>query len=83
MIGLGKLEGRGGDGTDRPAPGEAARLYHHAFRDFGAQALWNLRQVEHPTAAQALAITRQLRIEGNMEARRLAEAIERACGADI
>lgn len=83
MIDTGRLERDQDDGTDRPAPSEAVRLYHHAFRDFGAQALWNLRRVEHPTAAQALAITRQLRIEGNMEARRLAEAIERACGADL
>jgi hypothetical protein len=27
--------------SGRPAPRDVARLYHQAFRDFGAQALWN------------------------------------------
>ena len=34
-----------------------------------------------PTAADALAITHSLRVEGNLEARRLAEQIEQACRA--
>jgi hypothetical protein len=37
------------------------------------------RPVPNPTPADALAITRSLRIEGNLEARRLAEQIEQAC----
>ena len=48
-------------------------LYARAFADFGVIALWNMRMIENPTALQALAITRQLRTEGNMDARRLAE----------
>ena len=62
---------------------EAAELYHSAFRQFGAIALWNLREIDDPTTADALAITRQLRTEGDMRARRLAEALERACLADL
>lgn len=53
-----------------------ATLYARAFREFGSRCLWNLRQFEHPTTEQALGITRALRIEGNMDARRLAEEIE-------
>lgn len=34
-----------------------------------------------PTAADALAITRSLRVEGNLAAQRLAEQIEEACRA--
>lgn len=59
-----------------------ASLYARAFREFGAMALWNLRQFENPTVEQALGITRALRIEGNMDARRLAEEIERVARAD-
>ena len=65
---------------DREA--QIAALYATAFRDFGARALWNLRQHEHPTIEDALAITRALRIEGDMAARRLAEQIERLARAD-
>jgi hypothetical protein len=43
--------------------------------------LWNIREFEDPTIEQALAITRQLRIEGDMNARRLAERIEEAVRA--
>jgi hypothetical protein len=56
-------------------------LYHRAFADYGVRALWNIRELEHPTPADALAITQDLRIEGNLEARWLAEQIERACRA--
>ncbi len=58
---------------------DVVALYHRAFEEFGARALWNVRRLEHPTRADALAITRSLRIEGNLAARRLAEQIERAC----
>lgn len=60
---------------------EIERLYQEAFDRFGAIALWNLRRLEHPTPEQALVITRQLRIEGNMDSRRLAERIEAMCRA--
>lgn len=56
-------------------------LYHRAFAEYGTHALWNLREFEHPTAEQALAITKSLRVEGNLHARSLAEEIERACRA--
>jgi hypothetical protein len=39
--------------------------------------------VPDPTPADALAITRSLRVEGNLQARRLAEQIEQACRAAV
>jgi hypothetical protein len=59
------------------APPELLELYRRAFAEYRAQALWNLRTFDHPTVAQVLAITRQLRTEGDMRARKLAEDIER------
>jgi hypothetical protein len=56
-------------------------LYHRAFADYRVHALWNIRELENPTPADALAITHDLRVEGNLEARRLAEKIEQACRA--
>jgi hypothetical protein len=58
-----------------------ATLYHRAFREYGIQALWFLRKLEHPTPEEALVITRSLRVEGDLGARRLAEQIEQACRA--
>ena len=58
-----------------------ASLYRRAFEEFGASALWSSRQVAEPTPDDALAITRSLRVEGNLEARSLAERIEQACHA--
>jgi hypothetical protein len=66
-------------GTGQPAPGEVAHLYRQAFREFGAAALWSSRPVPNPTVADALAITRSLRVEGDRNARQLAERIEQAC----
>jgi hypothetical protein len=66
-----------------PAGAALALLYARAFAEHGTRALWNIKQVERPTIAQALAITRQLRTEGNMNARRLAEEIEQAARADL
>ncbi len=57
-------------------------LYRRAFAEYRAQALWNIRQFDDPTVGQVLAITRQLRTEGDMRARRLAEEIEQAARAD-
>ncbi len=56
-------------------------LYRRAFAQYGAQALWNMRPMENPTPADALAITQALRTHGGMEGRRLAEQIERLCRA--
>jgi hypothetical protein len=61
-----------------PLP-EFVSLYRRAFEDFGASALWSSRPVPDPTPADALAITHSLRVEGNLQARRLAERIEEAC----
>ncbi|MGH7154270.1 MAG: hypothetical protein ACREF3_10110 [Acetobacteraceae bacterium] len=60
-------------------PEDFAALYRRAFADFGASALWSSRPVSDPTPADALAITRSLRVEGDLRARRLAEQIEQAC----
>lgn len=57
-------------------------LYHRAFAEYGTRALWNMRPVEKPTSADALAITQALRTHGRMEGRRLAERIEELCRAD-
>lgn len=56
-------------------------LYNEAFERFGASALWSSRPVPNPSLADALAITHSLRVEGDLEARRLAERIEHLCRA--
>jgi hypothetical protein len=58
-------------------------LYRQAFERFGASALWSSKPVPDPTPADALAITYSLRVEGDLQARGLAEAIEQACRAAI
>lgn len=62
-------------------PAVLDNLYRRAFREYGSRALWNMRPIEDPTPADALAITKALRTHGGMEGRRLAEEIERLCGA--
>jgi hypothetical protein len=62
---------------------EVAALYHAAFAAYGAQALWNLREADDPTTEQALLVAHQLRVNGDMKARRLAEQIEQAARADL
>jgi len=62
-------------------PEDLVNLYRRAFADYGPQALWNMRAIEDPTPADALAITKALRTHGGMEGRRLAERIERVCRA--
>jgi len=69
--------------TETTPPEDFASLYRRAFQEFGAMALWSSRQLSNPTPADALAITHSLRVEGNLEARRLAERIERACRAAV
>jgi hypothetical protein len=70
-------------GAGRPAPGDIARLYRQAFRDFGAQALWSRRPSEKPTIAQVLVIAENLRREGNLQSRALAVEIEQTCRAAL
>ena len=62
---------------------QLATLYRRAFAEYGARALWNKRELETPTPADALVVARALRMEGNREARQLAEQIERACRAAL
>ena len=66
-----------------PSQPDYVRLYERAFKEFGMMALWSSRPVSHPTPADALAITHSLRVEGNLQARRLAEEIEQACHATV
>jgi hypothetical protein len=68
--------------TDTPPdPEDFTSLYRRAFAQYGTQALWNMRPIEDPTPADALAITKALRTHGGMDGRRLAEQIERVCRA--
>ena len=69
--------------TNTAAPGSIVDLYRRAFSEYRAQALWNITEFERPTVEQVLAITRQLRTEGDMNARRLAEQIETAARAHL
>jgi hypothetical protein len=68
--------------TDETQQAEAfVNLYRRAFSEYGTQALWNMRAIENPTRADALAITKALRTHGGMDGRRLAEQIEGLCRA--
>ncbi len=69
--------------TETLQPEDLASLYRRAFAEYGARALWNKRELETPTPADALVVARALRMKGNREARRLAEQIERACLAAL
>jgi hypothetical protein len=64
-------------------PEDFASLYRRAFAEYGTHALWNKRMLEQPTQEDALVIARALRIEGDREARKLAEQIEKACRAAL
>ena len=55
---------------DQTLPEDFASRYRRAFREHGC-----------PPSDDALAITRSLRVEGDLNARRLAEQIEKACRA--
>jgi hypothetical protein len=66
-----------------PPEPEFESLYHRAFADFRLRALWNVRELDHPTAEDALSIARHLRVEGDLNARGLAEQIEQACRAAL
>jgi hypothetical protein len=69
--------------TEPEQPEDLAALYHRAFAEYGARALWNRRELEAPTPDDALVVARALRTEGNRAARRLAEQIEKACRATL
>jgi hypothetical protein len=56
-------------------------LYKEAFAKYRAHALWFMQSFEKPTPADALAVARALRVEGDLQARLLAEQIEQACHA--
>jgi hypothetical protein len=83
MIDSGTIDELKDLGSGKPAPAELVRLYREAFAKFGTRALWSRRPVEHPTVAGVLSITESLRVEGNLDARRLAESIEKACRAAL
>ncbi len=72
----------GSDDTP-PGPETLATLHRRAFTEYGTQALWNKRMLEEPTQEDALVIARALRIEGDCEARKLAEQIEKVCRAAL
>ena len=63
---------------DHETTDDLAALYALAFVQFKSKALWNVRQFGSPTLEQALSVARHLRIEGDMNARCLAEQIEQA-----
>jgi hypothetical protein len=67
--------------TETQQPEGLASLYRRAFAEYGTRAVWNMRPVEDPTLADALAITEGLRTHGRMDGRRLAERIEELCRA--
>ncbi len=69
--------------SDTPEPETFAGLYRRAFSEYGTQALWNKRMLEEPGQEDALVVARALRIEGDREARKLAEQIEKACRATL
>ena len=69
--------------TTEPFEPDFESLYHRTLADFRLRTLWNVRELEHPTAEEALLITRPLRVEGDLNARRLAEEIEQACRATL
>ena len=69
--------------STEPTQPDFVRLYRQAFEEYGARALWNKRLLEEPTRKDALVVARALRVEGNRNARRLAEQIERACRAAL
>ena len=76
-------EKRAESDTQKPTKEEIVGLYRRAFAEFGSRALWNVKQYDDPSPEQMLAITRQLRTEGDMGARRLAEQIEQAARAHL
>jgi hypothetical protein len=50
--------------TEPEQPEDLANLYRRAFAEYGVRALWNKRELEMPTPADALVVARALRVEG-------------------
>lgn len=70
--------------STNPEPRENfVTLYRRAFTEYGVRALWNKRMIENPAPEDALVVARALRIEGDLNARHLAEQIEQACRAAV
>ena len=69
--------------STEPIQPDFVSLYRQAFAAYGTRALWNKRVLENPTKEDALVVARALRVEGNRDARKLAEQIERACRAAV
>lgn len=67
--------------TEPTEPADFVSLYRQAFAEYRFRALWNRRMLDAPTPEDALVVARALRIEGNRQARQLAEQIERVCRA--
>ncbi len=67
----------------RSASEALVRPCRRAFAEFGGRALWNIAEAPEPTRTEVLAITRQLRTEGGMNARLLAEQVEQTARADL
>ena len=57
-------------GSGVPAPPPIVSLCHRAFDEFGAQALWNRREIASPMIAAVLVVADCLRREGSMNAGR-------------
>jgi hypothetical protein len=66
--------------NDQTTEPDFVSLYRRAFAQFGTQALWNKRMLQEPKPEDALVVARALRIEGDRNARKLAEQIEKVCG---
>jgi hypothetical protein len=66
-----------------PQSEDFVSLYPRAFAVYGTRALWNKRMLAEPSSEDVLVIARALRIEGDREARKLAEQIESACHAAL
>ena len=69
--------------TEQEQTPDYVTLYRRAFSEYGTLALWNIRSFENPQPGDALVVARALRNEGNLQARQLAEDIERACHAAV
>jgi len=65
--------------TQIAAMEQLEELCRRAYAQYGVQALWSFREIEHPSPGHARVIARALRVEGDMKARFLAEEIEKAC----
>jgi hypothetical protein len=83
LVQNGRAMTRDATADQTPEASDFASLYRRAFEQFGASALWSSKPVPDPTPADALAITNTLKVEGNREARLLAERIEKACRAAL